>query len=153
MQPNRLVLVTGVKAVLRWWPFILEGYKSIGVKGGLKMTPEGYLKIVMHICSLSPKKGRLAILVSGSGEPYGYVLALDITHKFSPKTVNLFAFYTNKKCPSTLLELSKDTEAWARECGYEVVQACSTRFGGGAIRWFHKNMGFNDKMIVFSRHL
>jgi len=153
LKPNRVVTISNVDQVIRWWNLFKDGLDYCNNELKWKKEPGDFLKILLHIIALGPQDGFIAVLVSGGGQPYGFVVVVNNTNKFSKKTAHIYLMYSNSQCPSTVAELSAEAQAWSKNNNYEEVQACSYRFGGAALRWFQKKMGFTSKFIVFTKPL
>lgn len=153
LRPNRFVFINDLDQLQRWWPFLREGMEYIVKETDWNQNAEDFFKFLLHVVSVAPDNGAVMVLVSGAGQPYGYTVLVNNTHRFSPKTINVYAIYSNRKCPSTMTELAAESLQWARSRGYKEAQACSYRTNGSAIRFFEKHMQFDRKFMVFTRTL
>lgn len=138
---------------MRWWPFLREGLRVFQNDLKWDKTDEDYLKMLMFVLTAGDDCGGIFILVSGGGQPYGYLVCIENTAPFCPRSVNIYAIHTNNKCPSTVAELSAEAQQWAISKGFKEVYACSYRMSGAAIYWFEKKMKFRRKYMVFSKKL
>lgn len=152
-RPNRILTIGDLDQLIRWWKFLREGLDCINRETGWSKQAEDFLKFLMHVVDLSPDHGVILVLVSGAGIPYGYAVVVDNTNRSSQKTVNIYAVYTNKKCPSTLTELSAEAFQWAKSRGFREAQACSYRVTGASDRFFKRHFKFDRKFVVYQRTL
>lgn len=154
MKPNRLIQISSVDHLLRWWNFFKEGLHFLNTEQKWGKTNEQFLEALLYIVSNGEENGFVSVLVSGAGQPYGFIVVANNTTRFSDaKTCNIYAIYTNQDCRSTVAELSAEAFQWAKTHSYKLAQACSHRVNGAAIRWFQKKMRFDRMFVVFTKEL
>jgi len=153
MKPNKIITISSIEQFHRWWSFFKEGLEFFRKELRWEKTEIDYYKMLLNVVTADPSDGLVIILIGGTGQPYGYLVAVNNTNPFSKKSCNVYSLYTNNKCPSTFLELSTEAEQWARSYDYQEVQACSHRVNSGAIRWFQKKMKYTSKFMVFTKKL
>ena len=133
------------------WPFLLEGLAVLrsSIGGNMPdMTEDEFFKMLLMM-ALEPERGIIMMLCSKNGKPLGYIAIHDITNWYAPKRANVYAIYSNSKCPSTLTELAFEGRKWGKEQGFKYVQACSFRFTGAAQRLFERKLGLHQRYIVY----
>lgn len=153
MKANRIIQVSTVSQLVRWWDFFKEGLKFLNSDQKWRKSNEEFLEALLYIVSQGEENSFIGVLVSFAGQPYGFVVVTNNTTRFSKRSCNIFALYSNSKCPSTITELAAEVYQWARTHGYEEAQACSHRVNGSAIRWFQRNMKFDSMFMVFSKKI
>lgn len=154
MKPNRLIHISTVDRLLRWWSFFKEGLLFLNTDQRWGKTNEKFCEELMSIVASGDENGFVAVLVSGAGQPYGFIVVTNNTTRFSDeKSCVVYAIFTNQNCPSTVAELSAEAFQWAKTHDYKLAQACSKRVNGAAIRWFQKKMQFESMFMVFTRKL
>lgn len=153
MKGNQVISITSVDQVLRWWKFFEEGLNYFNKELKWGKSSADFFKVLLHVATAHPSLGLVVVLVSEHGDPYGYVIAADNTNAFSHKTANIYAVYTNKKCPSSFMELRVEAEQWARSNEYKEVSAVSYRINGASDRWFKKNLKYTKNFMVYVKEL
>lgn len=152
IKPNKVITISSIEQLGRWWPFLKEGLQYFKDELKWDIHPIDYYKVILNVIAGYEDDGIVMVLVSGTGQPYGYIVAINNSNAYSKRTVNVYAVFTNRKCPSAFAELSAETAQWAKSKNYEEVQACSPRVSGASIRWFKKH-GFTNPFLVFTRPL
>lgn len=143
------------------WTFLLEGLEQVRADcpdNVPDVTNEAFFKTLLKL-STEPWLGYVIILKSKNGKPLGFMVMVDTTGMFQPKTLTVYIAYTNAKCPSTMAELRYEAEMWARSHEYEKVQALSyrvkpmPRLSGAVRRYFNRTLGLRERFVVFEKVL
>jgi len=149
VKPNRAIVIHTIKQVIRWWPLFSEGYAYNSKVLGRVEPTEDFLKILLHVVDKGEEKSFIAVLVSGTGDPYGFI----VCSESSDRRLSIVELFSNKKCPSTTLELVSEAQAWGRSQGFKTLTIKSTRFSHSASRFFKKQLGFDSEAIILSKKI
>lgn len=148
MKPNKVLVIQTIKQVLRWWTLFREGYAYNSKVLGRTTVADDFIKTMLRVVDQGEDRSFIAVLVSGGGDPYGFIAC-----EAEGDRVVIVEIFSNKKCPSTTIELVSEAQAWARQKNFNCLSVRSNRFNSTAIKFFTKQLGFQQEAIVFSKKL
>jgi hypothetical protein len=154
---NFVEVIDTYDKLIEHWDFLLEGLEKVRA-GCIDNIPdvsnEEFFKTVLKI-SCEPHLGLVIILKSKNGKPLGYLVLIDTTAMFRPKTLTVYMIYSSGLCPSAFAELRFEGDCWARKNGFVKLQALSYRLKplprrtGAVQRFFNKTLGLRLRCVVF----
>lgn len=151
-QPTRIVSLTNVDQIMRWWSFFSEGLAYMNRETKWGEEPLDFFKVLMHAIKVGGQKALILLHIGSDAVPLGYLIAVDNSAVFGPKSALIYAVYSNKQCPSTFMELVAETTAWAKTNEYRKVQACSYRLNRTSVKLFQRYLP-SRKFMVFTKDL
>ena len=149
---NILLYINTLELFLEWWPFLLEALPLLNRTnvGSEKVSADRYFSVLTREALGPPSDGVVIVLASKNTKPLGFVVLLNNTAPFSPKTALCYAVYSNNKCATAVRQLDRETKGWCTLHGYKKMVAASRMIHGATVRWF-KNRGFERDCLVFRR--
>ena len=153
---NEIERVDTQDRLLEVWPFFLEGLESLNDsrRANMEETPEKFFKMVSRIVGLSKKvtAGAVVVVKSKGGKLLGFGSGFDATGLFpTHRILFIYAVYSNGKNAKAVEDLMNWCEDYAKEAGFQELQAATGRFSGAAFRWFEGKFGFRRKSLVFRK--
>ena len=156
---SNMIITTRLKTadeVLKHWLLFLEGFSSLN-----KTCPEvrevdtnATLRLLCHVISLPNQDGLLTVFKKVDNEPIGFVICMNNSDPFrGVRSFNVYAAYSQSVVPGQSQFMLNYTEKWAKENGYEEMQARTFRFSGAARRIFTNKWGFKQKCIVYTKEI
>lgn len=159
MNPNgnQVLIVNDYKTFLEVWPFLLEGLEATkkNCEDNIPdVTADTFFKTLLSI-ALEEFHGVIMILQSKNKKLLGFIVLVNTTAMYEPRTLTIYIAYSTGKCPSTIHELRYEGFKWARENTFERVRALSfrvkpmSRLSGAVRRYFYKTLGLRERCVVF----
>jgi hypothetical protein len=161
MNGNVITKVDTYQKLLDLWPFLLEGLDA--TKANCEdnipdVTNDIFFKTLLAIAT-NVADGVILVLQSKNYKNLGFIVLVDTTAMYEPKTVTVYIAYSNAKCPSTIHELKFEGYKWARENTFVRVRALSfrvkpmPRLSGAVRRYFSKTLGLQERCVVFETYI
>lgn len=143
--------------VLENWAFFKEGLSrlnDIGTSRNRDVSPETLLRVLMD-CVIEKQDSALVYIVrSKNGKPLSYIIGFDNTNPYhNDKTFLVYAIYSNRKSKTASRVAFNAVEKWARNEGYNEIQAFSPRTSGAFFRLVRRFFGMDLEMTFFSKKL
>jgi hypothetical protein len=154
-QGNYVTQTLGYDKFLEMWPLFLESFDSLIAPKGANMTNltvDELFKTLLHL-AVYPENGFLGCLYNKNGGFLGYVAAISTSIAFRPSALQMFAIYSNEKCPSTPKELIYELKEWARKHGFSKLHATMFRKSGTARNFFKFKLGMKENGFNFEVEL
>lgn len=154
MSDEKTIELEGCDAVLKYWPFLLDGLKELNetVKDK-QVSTDAFLRVHLDI-AVGKLYGKLLLFTSKNDKPLGFISAYENTSNYSPERVLwVYAIYSNGKKEGVPKILFSKLEEWARSYGFTEMQTQSGRTSGVSIRWCRAQFGLSLSKMFFSKKL
>jgi len=148
---NQIIHVNTLEKFHEHWNFLEEGYAVlVNPKAGgfVKLTRKDYQRMLL-CAAVDDATGGVLVLASKRGVPLGFVCILNDSNFVHPQRAEMFAVYSNEKCPSTFEELSYEAQRWARRRNYTELTFNIHRITGAARTFVEKKLKLEPNHMQF----
>ena len=150
-QPYKVSPITCVEDVVEVSDFLFEGYGQL--REGLKLTWDEFLSELLRVAKAGLTTAITAVFFSKSGKPLGYIILMDETLGSVERVAHIYAAYSNGLYRGIADEAIRFAEEWAKQNGFNKLQATSRRMSGAAMKLFKKRLKFRPVYVVFEKGL
>lgn len=152
-QEYKLVQLMGAEDFTQWVEFLYEGWQSLASHNRIGMTAEAFYKQVLKVVCGPPGDGAVFVVTSKNDKPLSFFVLIDNSESFEKESVVIYAGYSNGKSADVTTYGVEVAKIWARENGFQQLQACTRRLNGASARFFRKKLGFNPVSIMYSQQV
>lgn len=149
---TRIVNLHTVDQVIRWWDFFATGLEFMNRETKWGESADNFFRVLMHALKAGESKAQILLHLAADATPLGFLVMVDNTPPFGRRSALIYAVFSNKKCPSSFMELVAEARAWAVTNDFRVVQACSYRLNRTSVKLYQRYLP-GRKFMVFTTEL
>lgn len=152
---NQIIRLRTVEDFLKYSSFFMEGFEVLSSKPEIKLleTSTQFTQTVLEACCSGEHTGYVNLLLSSKEEPLAFMVTTNTTMRFRPRTAFVYCVYSNNKCLTAPVDLFASVLKWAKNEGYEEIQAASRRITGAHKRWVKTKFNLEPHAIIYRRVL
>ena len=155
VQPYKAVHVLNTIELLRWWPFLREGFLAVSdmKRGAVDLTLDDFFGKMLQVLGACPDDALIVIFTSKKDKPLGYMVVENDSEVPSKRTALIYAGYSTGKYTNAPIVATAYVEHWARQHEFSELHVQSRRFSGAAMRLFRGKLAFVPKAVLLSKDL